>query len=124
MYININEPEGENEKTKNVPQLISSLILGISVSSLVFGILLLAGILLGLLNLRGNIPNVALSMAAVITILVGLWLARVIYKKRTALANENSPNAQNREISLYILAALLVLVLCCLGGLALLITSG
>ena len=133
MYININDPEGENEKSKNVPQIISSLILGISASIFVFGIIFLATV--GLIANSANGSESIISMlmifwipAALITLaiamLVGLLFARIIYKKRAALLAQNSPNAQNREISLYILAALLVLVLCCLGGLALLITSG
>ena len=131
MYININDPDGK--KDKNIPQVITSLILGISASIFFFGLLFLigTGIILSLADGSESILSLmfvflipALTITLIIAILVGLWLSRIIHKKRIALVSEGSPAAQNREISLYILSGLLVLVLCCLGGLTLLIATG
>lgn len=123
MYVNINnsDPFGDEEKKrKNIPQIISSVVLGVSLSLLLFGLLLLAGILLGIQNLVGIVATIIFLLAA---ILVGLWLAKIIHKKRNNALAQNTAAAEKREISLYILAGFLLLLLCCISSIALLIAS-
>lgn len=123
MYVNINnsDPFGDEEKKrKNIPQIISSVVLGVSLSLLLFGLLLLAGILLGIQNLVGIVATIIFLLAA---ILVGLWLAKIIHKKRNNALAQNTAAAEKREISLYILAGFLLLLLCCISSIALLIAN-
>ncbi len=135
MYININDddPLGEEEKKrKNIPQIISSLILGFALSGIIFSALLLAGLFFGLLNVGGTMSDIVVfgfvgvvmaSIALLLAIVGGFYFAFRIQRNRVRALEENSPTAQKREISLYILAGFLVLVVCCVGALALLISA-
>lgn len=133
MYININDPDNEGAKGRNAPQVISSLVLGVSISLIIFTLLFLLTVFLGIDNASGSESIITMITlfwipAAILTfflaILVGLLLAKIIYKKRIDLVNKDTPAAHNREISLYVLSGFLLLVVCCITAAALLVISG
>ncbi len=133
MYININDdnPFDEAKKSRSMPQIISSGVLGVSLSLLFFGILLLIGALLSLnatdgseslsLTIHFDTPIIlAILLAA---IFVGVLLSIVIHKARVRALAKNTIAAQKREISLYILAGFLLVVVCCMSAMAILIAA-